>query len=353
VSHLKPDTTLEQVQALLQHGIDHDGTSAIGEHIYLKLKAGQPPIEHGLLRNEETAAALLIYSDKVLINREELPESEEDHKLLLGYLQFMVQPHQYPPRFMCEIVVHPHFRGQGIGRKLIQKAVFTAKHYNIHRLDIWAYHRKVGTPADAFSGAVGAKPERVLYNMRRAAHLALPPLITPSGIKVRAFVPGKDDGVWLALNSLVFASHPENGSWTLADLHLRFAQNWFDPQDFLVLEDETGKMIGWHWTKITPDRYNDLQISPDYVNAENLKLNPPSIVRPGSLGEIYIVGLHPSYQGKGLGKFLTLLGMHHLVERGCNTLTLYVDENNQVAVKLYESLGFSVHHEDVCYRLEI
>jgi mycothiol synthase len=353
VSHLKPGESLEQVQALLQHAIDHDGTSAIGEHIYLKLRAGQLPLKEGLAKPEETALAILAYTENLLPNREELPECAEDKRLLLGYLQFIVQPNQNPPRLMCEILVHPHFRRHGVGRKLINQALRIARENQIHRIDIWAYHHKPHTTSDTFSSAMGAKPERVLYNMRRPANLPLPEISMPEGVKVRSFVPGKDDGRWLALNSLVFAHHPENGSWTTEDLHLRFKQSWFNPQDFLVLEDESGKLIGWHWTKITPDRYNDLHISPEQVSVANLKLSPPSIVRPGSLGEIYIVGLHPAYHGKGLGKTLTLLGMHHLVKRGCSTLTLYVDETNRVAVKVYHALGFTIHHEDVSYRIEI
>jgi mycothiol synthase len=352
-NYLKPQESLDEVQALLQHAIDHDGSSPVGEHIYLKLRAGQPELAQGIARHEETAAAILAYTNHLSTEEQDLPEWREGKPILIGYLQFLVQPDQAPPRIISEIIVHPHFRRHKIGTYLMAKMREIAKKYQINLINMWSYHHKAGTAIDFFSGTIQAQPGRVLYNMRRPANLPLPPISTLPDFQVRAFEPGQDNEEWLNLNRLVFADHPENGSWTAEDLHLRFNQNWFNPQDFLVLTNRENKIVGWHWTKITPERYSDLHISPEYPNSDNLKLTPPAIVKPGSLGEIYIVGLHPIYHGKGLGRFITLIGMHHLVNRGCSTLTLYVDENNVPAVKLYKSLDFTIHHEDVCYSLKL
>ena len=45
-----------------------------------------------------------------------------------------------------------------------------------------------------------------------------------------------------------------------------------------------------------------------------------------------MVGVSPAHQGSGLGKALTLQGLHHLQEdRGLDTVVLYVDGTNTAA----------------------
>ena len=67
----------------------------------------------------------------------------------------------------------------------------------------------------------------------------------------------------------------EQGRLTVADLHERMEQPWFDAAGFLLVEDDaTGEVVAFHWTKI----------------------------EPGSrAGEVYVVGVDPGYQGRGLG----------------------------------------------------
>ena len=54
-------------------------------------------------------------------------------------------------------------------------------------------------------------------------------------------------------------------------------------------------------------------------------------------------------QGLGLGKALTLTGLHHLRGLGLPEVLLYVDADNTAAIALYEKLGFARHTLDVMY----
>ncbi len=108
----------------------------------------------------------------------------------------------------------------------------------------------------------------------------------------------------------------------------RRGEPWFDPEGlFLAFDDGTGELLGFHWTK---------------VHAEH----------PG-LGEVYVVGVDPAAQGRGLGRTLTLVGIGHLARRlGSRddpAVMLYVEADNTAAVRTYERLGFAVANVDTAY----
>jgi len=173
--------------------------------------------------------------------------------------------------------------------------------------------------ATALAAAAGLVVTRELYVMSRplTAEDAVDPVL-PQGFSVRPFEPGVDDEHWAALNAAAFASHPEQGRLTLTDLHERMAQPWFDPAGLLlVVDDTTGDVVAFHWTKVEPT-------------------TPPAVPR----GEVYVVGVDPAYQGRGLGGPVTSLGLAHLARLGLAEVELYVDGDNTAARRTYTRLGF-------------
>jgi mycothiol synthase len=69
------------------------------------------------------------------------------------------------------------------------------------------------------------------------------------------------------------------------------------------------------------------------------------------VGEIYVIGVDPSAQGTGLGRALTLVGLHYLRDCGMPGVMLYVEETNTPAIALYQSLEFRRTATDVVYQL--
>jgi mycothiol synthase len=219
-----------------------------------------------------------------------------------------------------ELVVEPAFRRRGIGRALADAMAARAGEPG---LQVWAHGDLPA--AGALAAAAGFERTRSLWQMRRplAEPLAEPKL--PAGIAVRPFAPGQDEDAWLALNATAFASHPEQGAWTAADLELRERENWFDPAGFF-LAVRGDRLAGFHWTKIHPAQ--------DAAPA---------------IGEVYVVGVDPAERGTGLGRALTVIGLRHLRDRGLGEVLLYVDESNPAAIRLYESLGFARWSADVMF----
>ncbi len=218
-----------------------------------------------------------------------------------------------------ELAVHPAHRRQGLGLALARALMAGAGDGPV---GVWAHG---DLPAAArLAASTGLSRARVLWRMSRPLRFPLAePRLAP-GISVRTFIPGRDEPEWIALNGRAFADHPEQGRWTRADIDQREHEPWFDPDGFFLAE-RGGRLAGFHWTKIHP--------------------TGPA----GPVGEVYVIGVDPAEQGTGLGRALTLLGLHYLRDRGMSEVMLYVEESNAAAIRLYESLGFSRAASDVMY----
>ncbi len=215
-----------------------------------------------------------------------------------------------------ELVIHPGSRRQGLGRALAGELAGAA---GGHVLRVWA-HGDLPAAA-ALARTAGFERFRALWQMRRSLREPLDRPVLPPGRTLRTFVPGQDEDEWLSLNGRAFAKHPEQGGWTRHDLELREREPWFEPAGFFIAEAD-GLMAGFHWTKVQD---------------------------PG-LGEVYVVGVDPAEQGSGLGRALTLAGLHHLRDRGVAQAMLYVDEDNVPAIRMYQALGFTRTRIDAMYR---
>lgn len=237
----------------------------------------------------------------------------------------------------AELAVAPGRRRRGHGTALARSLAADAPAKGVR---VWAHGRLPA--AVALADALGWRQTRGLLKMRMAlrtpdgAPVELPdPAALPAAERValRTFRPGADETAWLAVNGAAFADHPEQGGVTRSDLLQREAEPWFDAAGFFVAEPRSGAdgapLAGFHWTKV-------------HTDGAGITAGEP-------VGEVYVVGVHPDWQGTGLGRLVTLAGLVHLRDSGLPWVLLYVDEENQAAVRLYASLGFEVWDADVMY----
>jgi mycothiol synthase len=203
------------------------------------------------------------------------------------------------------LVVRPESRGRGVATGLLAEALPTID----GPVSAWSHGNHPA--AAALAGAHGFERVRSLWVMRLSTGDPFPDLVVPAGVEIRSY--SSDDAAeLLRVNAAAFAHHPEQGAMDATDLAERMAEPWFDPAGLLLAYDGA-QLLGFHWTK---------QHSPE-------------------LGEVYVVGIDPAAQGRGLGKLLTLAGLQHLAGLGVAEVLLYVESDNAPAVAVYSGLGFT------------
>lgn len=216
-----------------------------------------------------------------------------------------------------DLAVHPDARGRGVGAALAGAALAGVDH-----VEAWSH---ADDPAAAkLAARFGVPRERELLIMSRPTSEPLPDVATPEGARITTWTPADTDAL-LGVNAAAFAHHPEQGDMTTEDFLERTREDWFDPGGLFLAKDDSGELLGFHWTKVHRDE------------------DPP-------YGEVYVVAVNPRAAGRGLGRVLTNVGLRHLVDTGVDRVILYVDGDNEPAVALYRGLGFRNLRAEVQYR---
>ncbi|MFI7527115.1 mycothiol synthase [Nocardia salmonicida] len=289
---VEPDT-VSAVRALLERAADVDGVAPVSEQAVLSLAEVDPSTRH-LLANRAGE--------------------------LVGYANLVAAHDEHPA--MAEVAVDPAARGAGIGADLVRAALAEGG----AGARVWAHGDLPA--AKALATGLGLVTARELWQMRRSlATPELPDLEVPEDLILRTYAGPADDLEILRVNNAAFAWHPEQGGWTEREIAARRAESWFEPSGLFLAFDaaDPSRLLGFHWTKQHPDA--------------------------APAGEVYVVGVDPSAQGRGLGRLLTLAGLRYLRATGSSDVLLYTEADNTAAVHTYTKLGFAPAHIDVAYAL--
>lgn len=274
-SPLDPDA----VRALATLVEEHDGVAAFSEQTLLNLGSGHEEVEH---------------------------LSVLDGGALVAYGQL--------DRESAELAVHPDHRRRGHGSALLADVLALDP-----QARVWAHGPHPGAGPLAESRGLAVVRELWLMTAPAPQQGAAPAI--PSDVVVSTFEPERDGDDWVATNARAFASHPEQGRMSRADLEARLAEPWFDPEGFWLARSATdGTLLGSMWTKVSD-----------------------------GVGEIYVLGIDPDAQGRGLGGLLTAIAMARFAQQDLTEIELYVEGDNTPAIRTYQRAGFRRRRADVQY----
>lgn len=256
--------------------------------------------------NGETAGMINAYIDKL----------REEEK---GFIQWLG--------------VLPKFRGKGIAKKLVEKALESLKQRGMKVAETWAQTDRKGC-VHIFE-SFGFKQERVTSMMK--SNLDFIPSNTGENkeISIREARLRDDSEIALInwLDNEVFKEHFNYRPKPIEETrYVLLEMPWFNKQTafFAVLENQP---VGFVAVGIDEG------------------LNSEKNVRYGWILDIGV--LKPNRQ-KGIGTTLMLEAMRLLKTQEMEDALLYVDDMNPTnAIKLYEKLGFKIMRKNIVYQLPL
>jgi mycothiol synthase len=201
---------------------------------------------------------------------------------------------------------------QPVLQALLQALDDVALSHSAHGTEVWK--RRATTDDVATAIAAGYAVHRRLYVLGRSLEG-----LAGSEPTTRAMRADDIDEVAAVLRA-AYAGTADAG-WSRAVFEERTAYDWFALEDVRVAEVD-GHVAGIHWTKR----------------------------RDATTGEVYNLAVHPDAQGRRLGRLLLLDGLRHLADLGLRDVLLWVDLDNEAALRLYVGHGFRARWEDVALR---
>jgi mycothiol synthase len=302
------------VKFAIRHYVPEDDLSALSRML--------TEIESTDRAGEET-------SEEYLGSMAEWPNFDPDQNVWIaelngefaGFGQILPQPASYTAMY---VAVHPSQRRKGLGTRLLSLALDRARATACKKILIYAVGHHLGTHAFLLQHGF----EVMGTSGVMAAPVAeLPPVEIPSGYVIRYFPDLRDPALLAqALDQCYKGMVGHNQNVTSADRYLQY----HGEEGIHLLFDEHDRLIGVCAGK--PEGKTDERGISDLLDA------------PGLIKE---------YRQRGFQRFLTLVVMHWLREKGTRPMTLEYWGDDEQSIALYRGLGFELVNEQIAYQREL
>ncbi|KPJ52926.1 MAG: hypothetical protein AMJ37_02095 [Dehalococcoidia bacterium DG_18] len=227
--------------------------------------------------------------------------------LLVGYAEILRELEI--GRVILDGAIHPAYRTRGVGTRLLEIALDRSAELGAEVVQIPIAQRMQASQRFVRKRGFVVVRRHWLMTLTKYRGEALQ---LPQGFQLRPFLPGNEERL-CAIQNLAFV-----GSWG-------FRPNTVDEIRYLVNTSlchyegiffitEGEEVVGYCWTMDEP--------------ADKDK------------GYIRMMGVDPSYRGRGLGRASLVAGINYLQRRGMKAIEITVDSHNLSAKRLYQSVGF-------------
>ena len=236
-------------------------------------------------------------------------------------------------------VVHPAYRGRGLGTRLLRWAPSAARPLHEERfpgvpLELNTGHISTNVQAGELFTRLGYRPNRYYFGMRRELDADVPPVSAMAGVDIVSYSPGLDEQTRLIKNES-FKDHWGSAPRTPEEWRNEYAQSVsFRPDlSFLALEQASGAAVAMIMTK--------------YYVADTAATGRREAY-------IAVLGTLRAARGRGVATALLSTVMHAAWAAGFDSASLSVDSQNPTgALGVYERAGLTVRDTWISYALPL
>jgi len=237
---------------------------------------------------------------------------------IVGYAD--VRPELNIGRVVLRWLVHPKHYRRGPAAKLIDRALSRTRELGTVTLhvNIWQNSRM----DKQLLTQMGFTIVRRFLELRIDLSKTPLPEIEKIGHQYRPLHPGEEERLTRLQNRSFTGSWGYNAN-SVEEMLYRIHLPNCSAEDIILVFDRDNP-IGYCWTRT-------------------------NFLENKDTGRIYMLGVDPDYQGRGLGKRLLLAGLSYLKGKGLQVVELTVDRENKVACTLYKSVGFKLWTSSLWY----
>jgi len=226
--------------------------------------------------------------------------------------------------------VHPDWRRRGLGSALLTRAIARAHEKGAEYLASGADDRLPGS--QAFLERHGFVANAVWVLMHCPADVTLAAPVLPTGYTIRPYSAVNDVPTLNTALNRGFIGHFQHREGTDAEMAHWLEGPHVRPDGIFVAFGPTGDAAGVCWADISPTRHAQRGTPTGYIDA---------------------LGVVPEHRRAGLGRALLLTVMRWLRAQGETAIELDAWGHNDLALPLYQGVGFRIVQQGKSYRRDL
>jgi mycothiol synthase len=228
----------------------------------------------------------------------------------------------------ANIIVHPSWRRQGVGSRLLVIVIQRAQELDASAVQIYANPKHPAAPG--FLRKHGFITQGAYTEMQLAADTRLPPVIYPFGYTMRTYAEVQNISTLTEAMNLSYI--PLWGHHEVSEAEMASWLPGFDQHGLFLVFSEKGRVVGISRTEPSAERTFKNGMPTGYIDA-------PGVV--------------PQHRRLDLYRALVLSGIRWLHDQGQSIIEMESWGDKLEVLKMYRELGFTDIHQRVCYQFLI